>query len=138
MVWYVQQLLPTHGNKHRKALCPGGTGTGGGEEYASYTEDQRILTGIFPDPDGSSQYKKSLSLNFSKLNNSIFAVGDTVALSISFQNLGLTLETFDVSYKLINVEDADDYFELEDTCSFTLDSYESQKLESTFCIPEGG
>ena len=120
-----------------KALCPGGTGTGGGEEYASYTEDQRILTGIFPDPDGSSQYKKSLSFNFSKLNNSIFAVGDTVALSISFQNLGLNLETFDVRYRLVNVEDSDDYFVFDDTYSFTLDSYESQKLESTFCIPEG-
>ena len=120
-----------------KALLPDGTGTGGGAAGDSYSINQAIITGIYPDTEGNTKYKKLLSMNFCNLNNELFAVGDPVALTINFQNLGLNLETFDVRYKLVNTEDADDYFELDDTLSFTLDSYEPQQFETTFCIPEG-
>ena len=120
-----------------KALLPDGTGTGGGAAGDSYSINQTIITGIYPDTEGNTKYKKLLSMNFCNLNNELFAVGDPVALTIRFQNRGLSLETFDVRIKLINVEDADDYFELEDTCSFTIDSYELQQFETTLCIPEG-
>ena len=120
-----------------KALTPDGTGTGGGVAGSTYSINQNIVTGLYPDPDGSSQFKKFLYGYYSKLNKRLLAVGDSVKLTMKFQNLGLDHETYDVRYKLVNVEDADDYFVFDDTYSFSLDSFKSHEFEGTFCIPEG-
>ncbi len=126
-------LTPT---STEKALHPGGTGTGGGEEDETYAANQIIIVGLFPDLDGSTQYKSVLSMATWQLEEKSLVVGDTVAITMGFQNLGLMPETFNIRYKVVNIEDADDYFVFDDSCSLSINSFDSLYQKLTFCITD--
>ncbi len=127
-------LTPT---STEKALTPDGTGTGGGVAGSSYDIDQCIVTGFYPDPDGNTQYKKALFCYDQRINNNLVVSGDSIILTSSVLNSGLNTQTFEVRFKLINVDDPDDFYQFEETYSITLDSYQNKTLETSFCISEG-
>ena len=120
-----------------KALTPDGTGTGGGVAGDSYSINQTIITGIYPDTEGNTQYKKSLFFIHRILDHSLVAPGDTVQVPMKFQNLGLREETFEIRYKLVNIDDADDTHQIDYVDSLTLESYDSKSIEPALFIPEG-
>ncbi len=119
------------------ALQPGGTGTGGGEEDESYTINQTIITGISPDPDGNTLYKKSI-LGYNQILDKNLVVGcDSVILNMNFQNLGIREETFEIRYKLVNVEDPDDTHLLDYSASFNLEFLKYTYITAKLYVPEG-
>ena len=120
-----------------KALLPDGTGTGGGAAGDSYSINQVIITGIYPDPEGNSKYKKTLSFIHRILDHSLVAPGDTVQVPMKFQNLGLREETFEIRYKLVNIDDANDTHQLENVDEFTFEMYGFETIEPALFIPEG-
>ncbi|MCQ2259742.1 MAG: C10 family peptidase, partial [Bacteroidaceae bacterium] len=123
--------------KTKKALLPGGTGTGGGSANDNYAKNQRIITGIYPDRDGSTQYKKVLFFSLHQLKQSLCAGGETISLSMNFSNQGLQSEMFEIGYKLVNVDDADDSCVIDDIYSLTLASSERQSFETSLNLPVG-
>ena len=127
-------LTPT---STEKALHPGGTGTGGGEEDETYAANQIIIEGLFPDLDGNTLYKKSI-LGYNQILDKNLVVGcDSVILNMNFQNLGIREETFEIRYKLVNVEDPDDTHLLDYSASFNLEFLKYTYITAKLYVPEG-
>ena len=109
----------------------------GGEGAESLVVNQNIIAGIFPDREGNTQYKKNLAYFPEVLCKSLVTGGDTDSLGINFQNLGLKEETFEIRYKLVNVDDPEDVHWLDNSDSFTIASIGKQINNFSFCVPEG-
>ena len=120
-----------------KALQPGGTGTGGGAENDSYAINQEIVIGIYPDSDGNTLYKPNLNCYKQVINQKLVAGGDSVTLSTEFNNLSLNTEKFEIRYKLVNVDNADDFFLLDDIFLLISNNLLYQRIETAICIPDG-
>ena len=120
-----------------KALQPGGTGTGGGDENASYATDQYIFKDLYPDTNNNTQYKKSVYCNIQSLNKKSFARGDSVTMNIYYQNLGVNEDTFEIRYQLVNVDDANDSYQIDDIYLYSLPVSQYLLFESSYCVPDG-
>ena len=126
-------ITPT---KTEKALQPGGTGTGGGEENASYATNQFIFKDLYPDTNINTQYKKTLAYFPKILDKSLVTSGDTATMGITFQNLGIREDTFEIRYKLINVDDPDDVHLIDYSDSLTIVNFVNPTIYSMFSVPE--
>lgn len=120
-----------------KALCPKGSGTGGGGIGASYSYSQRILSGLCKDPEGTTQYKKKLIYNPPCSPSESFFSGDSVKFDIVFINGGTKSDTFEITYKMVNIDDAEDTYLLDDIYTLTQNDESGDTLRCSICIPEG-
>ena len=91
------------------ALCPEGSGSGGGEAGEGYYMNQRIGIGITPDRDGTSQpVKSAFTSGYTVTTPSTFPGGSIKINGYYCGNESVVPQSYNVKMKFTNVDDESD------------------------------
>lgn len=91
-----------------KALCPNGTGSGGGAAGSSYTTDQGAIINIMPDRDGTSEVHKAMSTYSYYLEEDQGYPGSVNILHGAIYSRSLAETEFTYGIRYVNVNNEND------------------------------
>lgn len=99
-------LTPTAGSG--SALCPNGSGTGGGTAGEGYSVDQEIGIGIAPDRNGTSTSTKSAYTQFTLATTSVASGGNITLNGYYCWNASVVAQSYNLKMKFTNTTDPSD------------------------------
>lgn len=99
-------LTPTAGSG--SALCPNGSGTGGGTAGEGYSVDQEIGIGIAPDRNGTSTPTKSAYTQFTLATTSVASGGNITLNGFYCWNASVVAQSYNLKLKFTNTTNPSD------------------------------
>ena len=93
-----------------EALSPDGTGTGGAYDSDSYSLNQSVYIGLYPDKDGTSEYiKDTLVVNQILVRtDNTYQPGENVLAEVHVEKNNINGYPLQIKYKLVNTEDKEE------------------------------
>lgn len=91
-----------------KALCPNGTGSGGGAAGSSYTTKQAAIINIMPDYDGTSKVHHAMTTNGYYLDEDESCPGGMNTLRSAIFSASLLETEFTYGIRYVNINDEND------------------------------